>query len=157
MSEELPPASDSEIEQLVEVVDGWLLGELGENPAVIAVDRDPDRDQVRWLVRMQGEEKSKFSIWFHLQQRTLQLESYVCPAPLENQGAFFEYFLRQNLRLNGVAFCIGAEDGIYLRSHLPVPWISPPEMDRLFGTIYAATEMCFVPAMRIGYGDKFTG
>ncbi len=151
----IPPAPPEELGRIEALVDAWLGAQLAENPVIAQVDRDP-RER-RWLVRVTGEEKATFAIWFHLQQRTLQLETYVSPAPVERAAEYYEYYLRQNFRLNGAAFGIGPEDAVYLRAHIPVSWVNEAEMDRLFGTLYAATEMCFRPAMRIAFGDRFKG
>jgi hypothetical protein len=153
----IPPAPPEQLKELDRLVDSWLGVQLAENPVVVQVDRDPHPTDRRWLVRVTGDEKATFSIWFHLQQRTLQLETYVAPAPVEREADYYDYFLRHNFKLNGVSFGIGPEDAVYLRAHLPVGWVNDAELDRLFGTIYAATEMCFRPAMRIGYGDRFKG
>ena len=40
----------------------------------------------RWFVRLRGEQKDMFTIWFTLGQRTLHYETYVMPAPEENHA-----------------------------------------------------------------------
>jgi hypothetical protein len=157
MTDELPPASPEELERLDALIVDWLERQLLDNPLVQAVERDVESGERRWLVRVEGEEKPVFTVWFHLRQRTLHVETYVLPAPLENHAAVYEYVLRRNLRLNGVAFAIGLEDAVYLVGQLPVAWITEAELDRLLGTVYAATEQSFRPAMRLAFGDRFTG
>jgi len=157
MSDDLPPAPPEELDRLDALIVEWLGRQLAHNPMVLAVERDTGSGERRWLVRVQGEEKPVFSVWFHLRQRTLHVETHVAPAPLEGHAAFYEYLLRRNLRLNGLAFAIGAEDAVYLVGQLPVAWVAEAELDRMLGTAYAATEQCFRPAMRLGFGDRFTG
>jgi len=151
------PATAAELDAVGDLVATWLGHQLEENPAVQAVERDTGSDERRWFVRMAGEEKSVFTVWFHLQQRTLHIETYVMPAPLERSGELYEYLLRRNLKLHGLAFAVGAEDAVFLVGRLPVSWITEVELDRVLGSFYAAVEQVFRPAMRIGFGSRFTG
>jgi hypothetical protein len=145
-------------EQLTTVgalIDRWLDDQLAENPAVAAVDREPAAR--RWYVRMTGEEKAVFTLWLTLRQRTLQFETYVMPAPEENHAALYEHLLRRNRGFNGMAFCIGDEEAVFLIGQLPVGAVDEGELDRILGETYEYVERCFRPAMRIGYASKFKG
>ena len=157
MTEDLPPASPEELDRLEAVLVGWLERQLAENPTVLAMERDVESGERLWMVRLAGDEKSVFTIWFHLRQRTLYAETYFCPAPLENPDQLYEFVLRRNMGLNGVAFAIGGEEAVYLVGRLGVRWIDETELDRILGTLYATTEACFATAMRIGFGDRFRG
>jgi hypothetical protein len=137
-------------------IDRWLLTQLDENPVVAAVERG-EAGERRWYVRLTGEQKAVFTIWFTLGQRTLQYETYVMPAPEENQAELYEHLLRRNRKLNGAAFAIGVEDAVFLVGQVPVPSLDEGELDRILGSLYAYTEQCFRPAMRIGYASKFQG
>jgi len=150
------PATDAELDALDERISSWLAGELTANQTVAAVDRPTDGTR-RWFVRLRGEEKDTFTIWFTLRQRTLHFETYVMPAPEENHERFYEHLLRRNLRFNGVAFTIGEEDAVFLVGQLPVTVIDEDELDRILGSMYAYVEQCFRPALRIGYASRFAG
>ncbi len=151
------PTSPRELEVLAARIDRWLATQLEENPVVVAVERDVETGERRWWVRVHGEEKDVFTIWFHLRQRTLHYETYVMPAPEENHAALFEQLLRRNLKLYGAAFAIGEEDAIYLVGQLADDAVTEAELDRIFGSLYAWVEQFFRPAMRIGYASKFRG
>jgi len=155
-TEELPPASPEQLLVLDELIESWLQVQLEENPTVASVERDNESGERRWVVRVNGEEKSVFSVWFHLRQRTLHVETYMMPAPEENLAQAYEQLLRRNVKFNGFSFSIGLEDGIYLIGQIPVQWISEAELDRLLGSTYAYVEQCFRPAMRIGFASRFT-
>jgi hypothetical protein len=135
-------------------IDAWLAGHLAENPAVTAVDRGEPGER-RWYVRLAGEQKSTFTVWFTLGQRTLHYETYVMPAPIENHTAFYEHLLRRNLKLYGAAFAVGAEDAIFLIGQVAVEALDEAELDRVLGSLYAWVEQFFRPAMRIGYASVF--
>ena len=149
-------AEPAELDAVEERVDAWLRGELAENPVVAAVERGAPGER-RWYVRVNGETKDVYTIWFTLRQRTLAYETYVLPAPEENTSEFYEHLLRRNRKLHGVTFCIGDEDAVFLVGTLPVDAVDEGELDRILGTIYATVELCFRPALRIGFASRFAG
>ena len=115
------PLTDDELDTLQAHIEGWLHRQLAENPVVAAVEKDTESGERRWFVRVQGEQKDVFTIWFHLRQRTLHYETYVMPAPEENHAAFYEHLLHRNLKLFGAAFAIGDEEAVFLVGQLPQP------------------------------------
>ena len=148
------PASAAELDQVSELIDGWLAEQLTQNPVVEAVERQPG-DVRRWFVRLTGEQKDFTTVWLTLDQRTLQYETYVMPAPEENQAELYEHLLRRNLKFHGAAFAIGIEDAVFLRGQLPVDAVNEDEVDRIIGSLYSYVEQCFRPAMRIGFASRF--
>jgi len=151
------PPTDDELRAIERRIDGWLARQLADNPVVAAVERDVESGERRWFVRVHGEEKDVFTIWFHLRQRTLHYETYVMPAPEENPAALYEHLLKRNLRLYGAAFAIGDEDAVFLVGQLANESITDDELDRILGSLYAWVEQFFRPAMRIGYASRFNG
>ena len=151
------PSTPEELDRLESVIDGWLHAQLSENPVIEDVVRDTGTDERRWFVRVTGEEKAVFSIWFHLRQRTLSVETYVMPAPEENVAQVYEQLLRRNHKLFGLTFSIGPEDAVFLVGQIPTATVVPAELDRLLGSAYEYTEAFFRPAMRLGFASKFVG
>jgi len=147
-------SSPEELAVLAASIDEWLETQLAENPIVAAVDHDEDPEILRWFVRVNGEEKDVFSIWFRLRQRTLHYETYVMPAPEENVAEFYEYLMRRNTTLMGAAFGIGEEDAVFLSGALPNSAIDHDELDRILGSLYVWTERFFRPALRIGFASR---
>ena len=135
-------------------IESWMQRQLDENPSVAAVERDPTEVR-RWFVRLTGEEKDVFSVWFTLGQRTLRYETYVMPAPEENHAQLYEHLLRRNVGLYGATFAIGEEDAVFLVGQLPLHALDDDELDRILGTMYEYTERFFRPALRIGYASRF--
>lgn len=138
-------------------IDAWLGAQLAENPVVAAVDRDEESGERRWFVRVKGEQKDVFTIWFHLRQRTLHYETYVMPAPEENHAAFYVHLLRRNLKLYGAAFAIGDEEAVFLVGQLANEAVDEDELDRILGSLYAWVEQFFRPALRIGFASRLSG
>jgi hypothetical protein len=152
-----PPSSTEDLDALEARLDAWLATQAAENPVVSAVERDTESGERRWFVRVHGEEKDVFTLWFTLRQRTLHYETYVMPAPEEQAGALYEQLLRRNRQLYGAAFAIGEEDAIFLVGQLANEAITDDELDRILGSLYAWVEQYFRPAMRIGFAARFKG
>jgi Putative bacterial sensory transduction regulator len=146
---------DSALARLERNIDEWLANLRGTNSAIVAIDR-AEGDEIRWYVRMRGEEKEFTTIWITLGQRTLRYETYVMPAPEENAAELYESVLRRNERLVGAHFSIGAEDAIFLRGELPLALVCEPELDRIVGTLYDIVERAFPSLIRIGFASRFT-
>jgi len=136
------------------MVDAWLADQLEVNPSVAAVERGTAEER-RWYVRLTGEQKSVFSIWLTLGQRTLRYETYVMPAPEENAAELYEHLLRRNRTMFGAAFAIGEEDALYLVGGVPVGSLDEGELDRIIGSVYDYVERFFHPALRIGFASRF--
>jgi len=143
-----------ELARLEALIDAWAAEQLAENPAVAAVERDRESGERRWFVRLHGEQKEVFSVWFHLRQRTLQVETFLMPAPEERAGEVYEHLLRRNRKLAPFAACIGDEDAVYLTAQVPNGWVDADVLDELLGGAYEHTERCFRPAMRLAFGSR---
>lgn len=145
---------DSTLARLERNIDEWLANLRGSNTAIVAIDR-AEGDEIRWYVRMRGEEKEFTTIWITLGQRTLRYETYVMPAPEENAEHLYESVLRRNERLVGAHFSIGAEDALFVRGELPLALVCEAELDRIVGTIYDIVEKAFPSLIRIGFASRF--
>lgn len=149
------PFTTDELDALEERIDSWLARQLHGNPVVAAVERDRESAERRWFVRVTGEEKDVFSLWFRLDQRCLHYETYVMPAPEENHAAFYQHLLQRNLKLHGAAFAIGEEDAVFLTGQLTNGCVDDEELDRILGSLYVWVEQFFRPALRIGFASRF--
>ena len=152
MSEAL---DDTALAVLERRIDEWLASIAAGWLPVEAVERG-EGDERRWYVRLRGEDKDFTTLWLTLGQRTLRYETYVMPAPEENDGALYEHLLRRNERLVGAHFSIGIEDAVFLRGELPLVALSEVELDRVIGTLYATVEQCFQGLLRIGFASRFS-
>jgi len=150
----------SRLDDLRTKVDHWLNSFAEDNPMVAAIDRGTSDDtplgEPRWYVRMVGEDKDVITVWLTLGQRTLRYETYVMPAPAENQSAVMEMLLRRNDQLVGAHFSIGQEEAVYLRGEIPDLAVSEEELDRVLGTLYVAVEANFLALLRLAFASRFT-
>ena len=147
-------ASVDELEQIEQLIDAWAASQVVDNDAVQAVERG-EAGEYRLYVRLAGEERAVFTIWFTLRQRSLFFETQLMPAPAENHAALYEYLLRRNASLHDLSFSIGEEDAIFLSGHVPVDAVDADELDRITGSTYTYVEHFFRPAMRIGFQGRF--
>ena len=144
-----------QLADLDRLIDEWLAELSDEHDHILAVDRC-DAGAVRWHVRRRGDDKEFTTVWLTLGQRTLRYETYVMPAPEENDAELYEHLLRRNDALIGAHFSIGVEDAVFLRGEMPVSHVSLAELDRALGTLYAQVEQCFQALLRIGFRSRFT-
>lgn len=146
------PLSTEELAALSALIDDWAGTELADNPVVDAVEFDPA--ERRWFVRVTGDEKDVSTVRFTLRQRTLHHETYLMPAPEEDRARFYEYLLRRNHELYGLAFEIGEEGGVFLAGQIDGRAVTVDELDRILGSTYVAVERCFPQALRIGFASR---
>lgn len=146
------------LDALHRAIDAWLEEFAADNPLVAAIDRGTSDDSAlgepRWYVRLIGEDKDFVTVWLTLGQRTLRYESYVMPAPEENQHEVAELLLRRNDTLIGVHFSIGDEDAVYLRGSMPDTAITAAEIDRVLGTMYTTVEANFRALIGLGFASR---
>jgi hypothetical protein len=127
---------DSALARIERQIDEWLSRAKANNHLILAVDRSTEQE-IRWYVRMSGEEKEFTTVWLTLGQRTLRFETYVMPAPEENAQVLYENLLRRNEKLVGAHFSIGQEDAVFLRGEISLAALNEQELDRAIGTLYS--------------------
>jgi hypothetical protein len=155
MLDGVPPASPEELDRLEASIDRWLRNFQAEHGEVVAAVDRGERGERRWYVRMRGEEKDFTTVWLTLQQRALHAETYVMPAPEENQAQFYEHLLRRNRETRMLWFTIGDEDAVFLVGQVPLALLDEPTVDRVLGSMYQYVEAFFRPALRIGFASRF--
>jgi hypothetical protein len=151
---------DGALDALEAAIDSWLTT-ISETMPVEAIDRG-EGDERRWYVRLRGEDKEFTTVWLTLGQRTLRYETYVMPAPEENEGAMYEHLLVRNLGLYGWSFAIGEEHAVFLQGAIGVATLADDdgladELDRIVGSGWEYVERFFKPALRIGFASRFGG
>ena len=154
------PATPDELGELEARISAWLATQLEENPSLAAVDRGEPGER-RWYVRLLGEEKDITTVWLTLGQRTLQYETYVMPAPEEDEATFYQHLLVRNLGFRGWAFAIGEEAAVFLAGSIGVEALEGDDvlddaLDRIVGSGWEYVERCFKPALRIGFASRFS-
>lgn len=149
------PLTPPQLEKVAARIEVWA-DALSATAGVLAVDRDfSELATRRWFIRLAGQDKSVVTVWMTLRERTLHVETQFMPAPEENVEACFEYLLRSNADLYGLAFSIGWEDAVYLSGRLPADAVTDEALDRLVGGALSWTEEHFRTAMSIGFASRY--
>ncbi|NNN21577.1 MAG: hypothetical protein HKL80_06185, partial [Acidimicrobiales bacterium] len=89
-------ADDAEVSQSREVIKDWLETLTDRFAGMVT---GIDGDSKRWLVRTKGQVKEYTTVWFSLDQRSLQVESQLMPAAEEDVERCYEFLLRKNSKL----------------------------------------------------------
>ncbi len=76
-------------------------------------------DDVRWFVRMRGDDKDFTTVWLTLGQPHAAVRDLRDARAEENHAQLYEHILRRNDRLVGARFSIGVEGAIFLRGECP--------------------------------------
>lgn len=153
-----PPATPDELDALEAAIDAWLEAEAADNPMIDAVEkgeRATGHQQRLWYVRLLGEEKDVWTAYWTINQRTFRFETFLMPAPEENEREFYEHLLVRNRDLTGMNLEIGDEHAIFLAGSLPIAAVTDAELDRVLGSMWAYVEKVFRPALRIGFASRF--
>jgi hypothetical protein len=127
---------------------------------VAALDRG-EAGERRWYLRVNGVEKDTFTLWFTLGQRTLRFETYVMPAPEEDEAAFYHHLLVRNLTFRDWSFAIGEEAAVFLVGAVGVESLADDAglgetLDRIVGSGWEYVERSFRAALRIGFASRFS-
>jgi hypothetical protein len=137
-------------------VDAWIERERSAEGTfgLVAAERQDVTDRTathRWYLRFTGEEKDFITVWLTLRQRTLHHEAQFMPAPEEHRVEVFEYLMRRNADLYGMAFCLGPEDAVYLVGRVPVALVDEDELDRVAGSSIVYVDDHYPTAMTLGH------
>jgi hypothetical protein len=127
---------------------------------VAALDRGEPGER-RWYLRVNGVEKDTFTLWFTLGQRTLKYETYVMPAPEEDEATFYRHLLVRNLKFRDWSFAIGEESAVFLVGAVGVEALGDDDqlgevLDRIVGSGWEYVERSFKVALRIGFASRFS-
>jgi hypothetical protein len=109
----------------------------------------------RWYLRFRGEEKDFITVWLTLRQRTLHHEAQFMPAPEARQAEVFQYLMRRNAGLYGMAFGLGPEDAVYLIGRVPAALVDDDELDRIAGSSIVYVDDHYPTAMTLGHPSTY--
>jgi putative sensory transduction regulator len=136
-------------------IDAWIERERSPDGTfgLVAAERQDVTDRTashRWYLRFAGEEKDWITVWLTLRQRTLHHEAQFMPVPEEHVVEVYEYLMRRNMDLYGMAFCLGTEDAVYLVGKVPAGLVDDDELDRIAGSSIVYVDDHFPTAMTLG-------
>jgi Putative bacterial sensory transduction regulator len=149
-------AGGDQIAELAHRIDAWIERERSPEGTfgLVAAERQEVTDRTashRWYLRFKGEEKDFITVWLTLRQRTLHHEAQFMPAPEDHQAEVFQYLMRRNADLYGMAFSLGTEDAVYLVGRVPATLVDDDELDRIAGSSIVYVDDHYPTAMTLGH------
>jgi hypothetical protein len=123
---------------------------IAEVCADLPLDRTGERS---YVVTLPGTHKLKTLVNLIIGEHALRAEAFVIRQPDENRERFWEWLLRRNSRLHGVAFTIDAVGDVYLTGRLPLPAVTVSTLDNLLGAILEAADESFDVLLELGFSS----
>lgn len=104
-----------------------------------------------FVVSLPGTKRLKTAVHLDVRGSSVRIESFICRKPEEDYLKVFDYLLRRNRHLYGVAYTTDNTGDIYL-----VGWIGPEavcaeELDRVLGQILEASDFDFNKLLEMGF------
>ena len=126
----------------IEVVDR-ALAETG-----LPVERPDDRT---FVVTLPGASKLSTTVSLVVGDHALSINAFVARRPDENAEAVYRWLLERNRRMYAVAFCVDQLGDIYLSGRVPLPSITPGEIDRILGCVAEYSDGSFNTILELGF------
>ncbi|HZM76488.1 MAG TPA: YbjN domain-containing protein [Candidatus Limnocylindrales bacterium] len=106
-----------------------------------------------YVVTLPGSHKLKTLVNLIVGEHALRAEAFVIRQPDENREKVWEWLLRRNSRLHGVAFTIDAVGDVYLTGRLPLPAVTVSTLDNLLGAMLEAADESFDVLLELGFSS----
>jgi len=126
----------------IEVVDR-ALAETG-----LPVERPDDRT---FVVTLPGASKLSTTVSLVVGDHALSINAFVARRPDENAEAVYRWLLERNRRMYAVAFCVDQLGDIYPSGRVPLPSITPGEIDRILGCVAEYSDGSFNTILELGF------
>jgi Putative bacterial sensory transduction regulator len=85
-------------------------------------------------------------------EHALRLEAFVMRHPDECHQQLWNWLLRRNARMYGVAFSVDQAGDVYLIGRVAVHAVTEDELDRLLGSVLTYADESFDTMLEIGFG-----
>jgi hypothetical protein len=121
---------------------------IAEVCADLPLERTGERS---FVVTLPGSHKLKTMVNLIVGEHALRAEAFVIRQPDENREKVWEWLLRRNSRLHGVAFTIDAVGDVYLTGRLPLPAVTASTLDNMLGAILEAADESFDVLLELGF------
>lgn len=107
-----------------------------------------------FLVTLPGRRKLKTLVWLDVGAHSLLVKSFFCRRPDENADGFYRWLLQRNEDTYGMAFSADEAGDVYITGRLPLPAITPDEVDRLLGCVLTYSDENFNTALELGFATS---
>jgi len=107
-----------------------------------------------FLVTLPGTHKLATMCWLVVGAHAVLVEAFVMRRPDENRERLYDFLLRRNARMYGVAFSIDAVGDVYLVGRVSRQAMSAAEVDRLLGAVLTYADESFDAMLEIGFASS---
>jgi hypothetical protein len=107
-----------------------------------------------YLVTLPGTHKLATMCWLVAGEHALLVEAFVMRQPDENHQQLYDFLLRKNARMYGVAFSIDAVGDVYLVGRVALQAVTAAEVDRLLGSVLTYADENFDAMLEIGFAGS---
>ena len=111
------------------------------------------RDENTFLVTLPGEKKLQTHCALVVGDYSLSVNAFVMRKPDESAAEVFQWCLRKNASMYGVAFAINDLGDLYLVGRLPLQSINEREIDRILGSVLQHADSSFNPLLELGFAS----
>ncbi|CAL9498502.1 putative protein [Streptomyces sp. enrichment culture] len=106
-----------------------------------------------YVVKLPGTRKLSTTVSLIVGRHTLSLNAFVVRRPDENEAAVHRWLLERNLKLFGVSYAVDPLGDVYVTGRLPLPAVTPDELDRLLGQVLEAADGSFNTLLELGFAS----
>ncbi|WP_102144418.1 YbjN domain-containing protein [Mycobacterium hubeiense] len=103
------------------------------------------------VVELPGEKRLKTNTILTIGEHSVRVEAFVCRKPDENHQAVYQFLLKRNRRLYGVAYTLDNIGDIYLVGRMPLNAVTAEEIDRVLGQVLEAVDSDFNTLLELGF------
>ncbi|GAB3439410.1 YbjN domain-containing protein [Streptomonospora sediminis] len=107
-----------------------------------------------FIVVLPGQRKLKTVVWLGIGEHSLLVKTFFCRRPDENHADFYRWLLQKNAGMYGMAFSADEAGDVYISGKLPLPGVSPEEVDRLLGCVLTYSDDNFNAALERGFASS---
>ena len=109
-----------------------------------------------FVVVLPGERKQKTTCSLIVGDHSLSINAFVARHPDENLDGVHAWLLERNLRTYVVSFAIDPLGDIYLAGRLPLPAVTPDEIDKVLGAVLEYADGSFNTILELGFRGAIT-
>ena len=111
------------------------------------------KNAATFLVTLPGEKKLQTHCALVVGDHSLSINAFIIRKPDENQERVFEWCMRKNASMYGVAFALNELGDLYLVGRLPLSVVSDQELDHLIGALLQYSDGAFNPLLELGFAS----
>ncbi|GAA1771514.1 YbjN domain-containing protein [Luedemannella helvata] len=104
-------------------------------------------------VTLPGSHKLSTTCNLFVGDHAVRVEAFVMRQPDENRERLWEWLLRRNARMYGVAFAVDPVGDVYLVGRMALHAVTPEELDRMLGAVLTYADESFDSMLEIGFGS----